>query len=473
MVMVIDVSRWQTGINYPVLAKQIDGVILRAAYGIWKDTMFDEHYKAFSALKVPIGAYHYIIGNQTPHDQAHAFSEIIKQNGGEFALGIWNDIEDTRPDTALDRNDVLEYHKQVERLTDRQMDVYTSASKWDAIMGSKVLSSKKLWIANYGVSVPRMPKTGGWQSWWLWQYTDRGRLDGYQTSLDLNKFIGSREEYYEWVGIEDTEPELGDVTYVIEMLGNMRVHKKPDGISPIEGVYVRTGETYNTRNMRHGWYEIKVGGVVGWILGTTRWTRISVVDGEPDEPEAPFLTMQEKVNKLWDAHPELHHIGQINIPMFSQKNSRWANNKLGTSNTTIGDYGCLITATAMVLKYFGKDTDPGRLNKDLVKANGYENGNLLRYDAITTIYSDIVVDWDLFLNNPDNETIDSVLERGLLPIVQVDFDTTTHALEQHWVVIIGKDSAGYKIIDPIDGTTTYLSRYGNKTYRMVVFVKQT
>lgn len=159
----------------------------------------------------------------------------------------------------------------------------------------------------------------------------------------------------------------------------------------------------------------------------------------------------------------------IYIPLFSQHDSRWASDKLGTSSVTIGAYGCLVTIAAMICKHFGKDTDPGRLNKKLVEVNGYENHNLLNYNSITKIYPDIIVDWDLFLNNPSNQTLIGVLERGLPAIVQVDQVPETAVLDQHWVTIIGKDQHGFIIADPIDGEIAYLSRYNNKLFRLVVF----
>jgi GH25 family lysozyme M1 (1,4-beta-N-acetylmuramidase) len=326
MITVIDCSYWQQGVNYPILAKNIDGVILRAAYGIWKDTMFDEHYQQFSMLGIPIGCYHYIIGNQLAEKQARVFADIVNQKKNEYAdleefggqafpLEYWNDVEDTRPGTAINKNLVLEYHNRVEELLEEKMHVYSSASKWDTIMRSPALSSRKLWVANYGVSVPAMPKTGGWPTWWLWQYTSGERLPGYSGSLDANKFNGSTSQYYEWIEYSGIPPEPEDITYVIEMLGNLFLRDRPSGNkipvgidengNPKYAVAYASSGPYHTRNMVSGWYEIEVDGIVGWISGLTKWTRVTIIEGDPEDP-SPFLTLQEKVNKLWDAHPELH-----------------------------------------------------------------------------------------------------------------------------------------------------------------------
>lgn len=160
---------------------------------------------------------------------------------------------------------------------------------------------------------------------------------------------------------------------------------------------------------------------------------------------------------------------KLELPLYSQKDVRWASDKLGTSSVTIGGYGCLITSAAMVCKFYGKDTDPGRINKDLIRVNGYASSNLLIFDAINRIYPDITVDWTQYITNPTSAQIDAVLERGIPVIVQVDYIPNTPALDQHWVVVIGKDSAGYIIADPINGQVGSLSRYANKAYRMVVY----
>ena len=163
----------------------------------------------------------------------------------------------------------------------------------------------------------------------------------------------------------------------------------------------------------------------------------------------------------------------LDVPLFSQRDSRWASDKLGTSSVTIGGYGCLITAASMVCKFYGKDTDPKRMNQALLGVNGYVNGNLLSYNAITDIYPDIVVDWEQFIANPTSAQIDAVLERGMPVIIQVDYNPATSALDQHWVVVIGRDSNGFLIADPIDGQVVNLSRYANKAFKMVVYTRQT
>lgn len=177
---IIDISFWQDPrlINYDLLASQIDGVIIRAAYGTSKDTKFETHYTEFRKRNVPVGAYHYILGNVSIPSQANAFLSYTA--GKTLDLGLWMDVEDTRAGTKLSRKQVLDYAALVP-----SAGVYTSYYKWLEIMGGAYLTDRKLWVAHYGATTPKLPD--GWTEYALWQYTSEGRLDGYNGNLDCNR----------------------------------------------------------------------------------------------------------------------------------------------------------------------------------------------------------------------------------------------------------------------------------------------
>lgn len=81
------------------------------------------------------------------------------------------------------------------------LGIYTSKYMWDASIGSPVLGKYKLWIAYYQVEKPNLPKKGIWEDWWLWQFTNKGRLDGVEVNLDLSYFNGTQDEFEEWTGV--------------------------------------------------------------------------------------------------------------------------------------------------------------------------------------------------------------------------------------------------------------------------------
>jgi len=156
----------------------------------------------------------------------------------------------------------------------------------------------------------------------------------------------------------------------------------------------------------------------------------------------------------------------LNVPQFSQKDPRWKDIKLGTSNSTIGGYGCLMTDATMVARYYGHDVNPAQMNQLLIDNGGYVNGNLFVFGALTDIFPDVVIDWNNFINCIDTPaplgTIDAMLLAGYPVIVQVDFNPSDADIDQHWVTIVGKQGGSYIINDPIDGARVkFEERYGD------------
>ena len=199
---IVDISYWQDHrlINYDELCKNADGFILRATYGIWEDTRFKIHYDEISKRGKPIGGYAYLIGNHSALAQADAFYKAV--DGRPFKIGSVADVEDQRTGTKLTRAVADGWIANTDRLMKELTIIYTGPYAWRAIMGYNYTAHKhrRLWIANYGVSKPMLPLGGGWVDWWLWQHTDKGNLPGYRSSLDLNRYNGTTEQWKKEVG---------------------------------------------------------------------------------------------------------------------------------------------------------------------------------------------------------------------------------------------------------------------------------
>lgn len=72
----------------------------------------------------------------------------------------------------------------------------------------------------------------------------------------------------------------------------------------------------------------------------------------------------------------------MTVTSFSQRDPRWLADPLGTSELTIGQAGCLITAMASLLVDCGVATDPARLNRQLIQSWGYVDDNLFVFSAV-------------------------------------------------------------------------------------------
>jgi len=152
-----------------------------------------------------------------------------------------------------------------------------------------------------------------------------------------------------------------------------------------------------------------------------------------------------------------------NIASIGQRDTRWKAKKLGTSNSTIGDHGCILVCATIVARFYGKDIWHDWLNEQMVKVGGYYDGNLWAWHKLTNIFPDIEVHdlVDCYTVPAPLEKIDQRLEQGHPVIVCVDFDPKP-GVQTHFVVIFGKDERGYYIADPWYNDIALLhERYGD------------
>lgn len=134
--------------------------------------------------------------------------------------------------------------------------------------------------------------------------------------------------------------------------------------------------------------------------------------------------------------------------MFSQLDPRWDGVPLGVyGGHTLGTAGCLVDAAAGMMVAFGKDTDPGRLNRWLCKNNGFVSGNLLSFGALEAFggLDGVVVDC-LQVAAPMDE-VAAVLDAGGGVLALVDF-VPGGSVNQHWVRVLRLAGDDALIHDP-------------------------
>lgn len=132
------------------------------------------------------------------------------------------------------------------------------------------------------------------------------------------------------------------------------------------------------------------------------------------------------------------------IMNLSQRDPRWANIKLGTSNTTIGNFGCTITAIASIL-----GTTPDVVNDRMKAVNGFASGNLVIWAKISEAFPGTQVHRVWSYNNDD--------VAANVPNVIVEVDGKPIGGARHWLRYLGNQKA----MDPWDGKTKATSTYPN------------
>jgi hypothetical protein len=159
--------------------------------------------------------------------------------------------------------------------------------------------------------------------------------------------------------------------------------------------------------------------------------------------------------------------GEVGPTIYGQRQQPWAGDKLGTSQTTIGGFGCLMTNVASSLTDAGYPITPRELNIWLKANGGYvntaggtTNANLLVWSAINKLG---VIGLQYYLRDcwdtaAPMDRINAAIQAKSFVIVQVDFEPDPDR-DQHWVRYLG---AGL-MMDPWPGDIAPITRYRGKT----------
>ena len=140
---------------------------------------------------------------------------------------------------------------------------------------------------------------------------------------------------------------------------------------------------------------------------------------------------------------------------FSQRDPRWAKEKLGESQLTVGRFGCTTTALSMLSSYFGCLRLPSELAHDV---HNYTKGGLV-------IWQNLTFDKMKFAGREYQRNDEKIREYLKDSDKAVIFEVNDHS---HWVVgvkptLVGND---YVIVDPWDG----LKKTLKKSYRNITGV---
>jgi hypothetical protein len=128
---------------------------------------------------------------------------------------------------------------------------------------------------------------------------------------------------------------------------------------------------------------------------------------------------------------------------YSQKDPRWAADRLGTTRDTMGGEGCLVTAASMALTNLGFQTNPKDLNQRLTSTKSYTKNGWLIWDGIRRVTDGRAK--ATFYDKVDAPTIDGCLRRGEYPMVQFYLPNG----RSHWAMIVRHDARGYHMRDPL------------------------
>ena len=193
---VIDISHHQkpADIDYDLLASQISGAIIRVGYTgtgslePYMDETFNRHYWELTRRGVHVGAYWYSAAHEGDDGVREARAALKYLNGRHLDLPLYIDVEDPTHQEGLSRKDLTDQAIQFIRTV--RGGGYSPGIYSGALWFKNKLDRGRLdgvtpsyWVAHWtGKSRPSF--SGKYD---LWQYTSKGRLDGYAKNLDLSR----------------------------------------------------------------------------------------------------------------------------------------------------------------------------------------------------------------------------------------------------------------------------------------------
>jgi len=465
----IDLSKHQGTNDYAKMRANTSFVLVKAteSWG-YTDPMFYRNWTGLIGHNR--GAYCYVWLSDDPLRQANHLIDIVTQAGVDWRYDrLVLDLE--KSGHGLSKAEVsrrvLVMMERIKEITGRYPILYSRAI-WvndNMLITDQRLVNADWWLATYRKTNPEpqytpeaepppyLPK--GVNRWLIHQTSshENGKRFGVGSYyVDTNRFNGTKVELDNYFGLGEVvppamppEPELpvekplyrAKVTTTFP--NRLRVRRTPNG------VFVRwliSGEQVDVWQETTGWARIGIG---EWV--STDW-----IQRLPDE--------------------DLIADGLMDVQLWSQRDPRWANDRMGASYITLGQEGCLVTCTASLLNFLDIKVDPKTYNALLTARSGYAPPNLMYWKMPDVIWKGEVERAEYsgwFTGGKGWESFaDAILESGRPALAHVDF-VPGGAVNQHWVLLIGKIDGVWWCYDPWYGAVSALNARYNGIYRIVSY----
>lgn len=255
----VDVSYWDSGIDWPkVRATGQRFMFTKATEGdFYADPTFAANWSGAKAAGLLRGAYHFFRCNVDPNKQAKKFIDYVKtvKDNGELPPVLDLESHDGQPkDKIISR--AKTWLDEVEKAFGRKPIIYSGQyflQDYFSEAGGgppKWAKDYPLWLAQYPNTYvdgqqPFLPR--GWFKWTFWQYSEKGRVNGINASVDLNVFNGTLEELYKFAGAQIiTEPPAEEKKHIV------RAGDSFESIAIKYGVTVRELVSANPQLLKSG-----------------------------------------------------------------------------------------------------------------------------------------------------------------------------------------------------------------------------
>lgn len=187
----VDVSAYQADINMNMLKDQnIEFIYIKATEGsAHKDARFAENWKNAEEAGLRSGAYHFFSYDSEGKTQAENFIEQVSPDLKGRLLPVvdveyYGDKEQNPPEKEAVVRELRAYLELIEQEYGVKPMIYTRSDVYDKYLKGEFDEYKK-WMSSLYTPLNWNYK----DDWYIWQYLNRGVLEGYsggETYIDLN-----------------------------------------------------------------------------------------------------------------------------------------------------------------------------------------------------------------------------------------------------------------------------------------------
>lgn len=198
----IDVSNHKADIDLSRIDNPAPYIGIKVTEGKgWVDKTWRRFADKIRAIgKIPV-YYHFVSQGNTPQQEADNFIGQLRGyiNPGKIIVLDWEPATSGAGPKPSNVEWARQWLQAVDPALNRRSWIYMNLSTANAYDWKDIAVNNPLWLAAYG----RNPDTNGynpslslpklspqWRTLIAWQFTDKGRLNGYNGYLDLNLYYG-------------------------------------------------------------------------------------------------------------------------------------------------------------------------------------------------------------------------------------------------------------------------------------------
>lgn len=183
-IKLIDVSYHQGKIDWSVVRKHVDGVIIRCGYGSdythQDDKRFKENVEGCIKYNIPFGVYLYSYAKtiNAAKSEANHVLRLLEPYKGKLSYPVYLDLEEAGTEArAVERaivfGDIIE-------AAGYWCGIYANQYWWQTHLKDRLNRFTK-WVARYYAR-----PTGISGTYDIWQYSSKGSVPGIEGSVDMN-----------------------------------------------------------------------------------------------------------------------------------------------------------------------------------------------------------------------------------------------------------------------------------------------